>query len=67
MLDAFTLLKEQRDDIKALRLLVKWAEECGFGLDNIRWREYVTEEELYSVGGYVEQMIYVARKAANLE
>lgn len=67
MTDALTLLQAQYDDIKALRQLVEWAEECDFGLDNIRWREYVTEEELNSVGGYVEQMIYVARRAVNLE
>ncbi|MBP5709665.1 MAG: hypothetical protein J6W84_01675 [Bacteroidales bacterium] len=65
MRDALALLKEQRDKIKALRQLVDWAEECGFGLDNIPWYEYVTEEELDSVDGYVEQMIYIARKAVS--
>ena len=63
--DALALLKAQVEEIKALRQLVEWAEECGFGLDNILWREYVTEEELDSIDGYVEQMIYVARKAVN--
>lgn len=63
--DAIALLKAQVEEIKALRQLVEWAEECGFGLDNILWREYVTEEELDSIDGYVEQMIYVARKAVN--
>lgn len=65
LLDALALLKAQVEEIKALRQLVEWAEECGFGLDNILWREYVTEEELDSIDGYVEQMIYVARKAVN--
>lgn len=63
--DALALLKAQAEEIKALRQLVEWAEECGFGLDNILWREYVTEEELDSIDGYVEQMVYVARKAVN--
>ena len=65
--DAFELLKAQHDDIKALRQLVEWAEECGFGLDNIPWYEYATEEELDKVHGYIETMICVARKAVNLE
>ena len=62
---ALELLKAQSEEISALRRLVEWAEECGFGLDNILWREYVTEEELDSIDGYVEQMLYVARKAVN--
>lgn len=65
MSDALTLLQAQHDDIKALRQLVEWAEECGFGLDNIPWYEYATEEELDKVHSYIETMIYVARKAVN--
>lgn len=61
--EALALLKAQENEIKALRLLVDWAEECDFGLDNIRWREYVTKEELDRVEDYIEKMIYVARRA----
>jgi hypothetical protein len=61
--NALVLLKAQENEIKALRLLVGWVEECDFGLDNIRWREYVTKEELDRVEDYIEKMIYVARRA----
>ena len=60
--DAIALMKKQRDEIKALRQLVDWAEECGFGLDNIYWEEYVTRDELDGMS-YIDQLIYVAKKA----
>ncbi len=48
---------------KALKLLVEWSEQCGFGLDNIRDDEIVDWdkwEKLTENMGYMEGMIYYA-------
>lgn len=48
---------------KALKLLVEWSEQCGFGLDNIRDDEIVDWdkwEKLTEDMGYMEGMIYYA-------
>lgn len=64
--EVIALLKAQSEEISALRRLVEWAEECGFGLDNIYWEEYVTRDELDGMG-YIDQLIYVAKKAGELK
>lgn len=61
MTDAIVLLKEQEKEIKALRLLVEWAEECDFGFDQFpeeyeRYKDELTDME------YIEGMIHVAKR-----
>jgi len=50
---------------KALLLLVEWAEECGFGYDNIPWlyAKYKREIENKNMG-YTEGLIYIAEQEA---
>ena len=62
MRDTIALLEANKEEIMALRRLVEWAEECGFGLDNIYWEDYVKPEELEGMA-YIEQLIYIAKKA----
>lgn len=59
--DAIALLKEQNKEIKALRLLVEWAEECDFGFDQFleeyeRYKDEITDMK------YIEGMIHVAKR-----
>ena len=61
MMDALALLKEQEKEIKALRLLVEWAEECDFGFDQFpdeyeRYKDEITDMK------YIEGMIHVAKR-----
>lgn len=54
-----------REENKALRLLLNWAEECDWGFDNFRdddvvdWEQFEKESEDM---GYIESMIYYAKK-----
>jgi len=55
------LLKEQQKQIKALRLLVEWAEECDFGFDQFpdeyeRYKDEITDMK------YIDGMIHVAMR-----
>lgn len=47
----------------ALRLLIDWAEQCGFGYDNFpeEYEQYKNEIEEKNLG-YIEGMIYIAKK-----
>ncbi len=59
--DALELLKEQEKEIKALRLLVEWAEECDFGFDQfpIEYERY--KDEIKGMK-YTDGMIYIAKR-----
>lgn len=46
---------------KALRLLIDWAIECGFGYDNIP-EEYEKYKEEIEGMGYTEGLIYIAEQ-----
>jgi hypothetical protein len=46
---------------KALYLLLKWAEECGFGYDNFP-EEYERYADEIKDMDYLEGMIYIAEK-----
>lgn len=46
---------------KALRLLIDWAIECGFGYDNIP-EEYEKYKEEIKGMGYTEGLIYIAEQ-----
>lgn len=59
--DAIALLKEQDKEIKALRLLVEWAEECDFGFDQFH-DEYERYKDEIKDMGYIEGMIHVAKR-----
>lgn len=59
--DAIALLKEQDKEIKALRLLVEWAEECGFGFDQFQ-DEYERYKEEINGMKYIDGMIHVAKR-----
>ena len=54
-----------REENKALRLLLNWAEECDWGFDNFRdddvidWEEFEKETEDMD---YIESMIFYAKK-----
>ena len=59
--DVLTLLKEQEKKIKALSLLVEWAEECDFCFDQFpdeyeRYRDEIKDMK------YIEGMIHVAKR-----
>ena len=59
--DALALLKEQEKEIKALHLLVEWAEECDFGFDQfpIEYERY--KDEIKGMK-YTDGMIYIAKR-----
>ena len=61
MRDALALLKEQNKDIKALRLLVEWAEECDFGFDQFR-DEYERYKDEIKDMKYIDGMVHVAKR-----
>lgn len=46
---------------KALRLLLEWAVECGFGYDQFPEEYYKYEQEIKGMS-YTEGMIYIAEK-----
>lgn len=46
---------------KALRLLLDWAIECGFGYDSFP-EEYERYKEEITDMGYTEGMIHIAKK-----
>ena len=54
-------MKEQRKEIKALRLLVEWAEECDFGFDQFSGEYERYKEEIKGMN-YIEGMIHVAKR-----
>ena len=47
--------------LKALRLLVEWAEECDFGYDQFPDEYELYKDEIQDMG-YIDGMIYVARR-----
>ena len=55
------LLKEQEKEIKALRLLVEWAEECDFGFDQFPYEYERYKDEIKDMK-YIDGMIYVAKR-----
>ena len=59
--DAAELLKEQEKENKALRLLVEWAEECGFGFDQIQDKYERYKDEIKGMK-YIDGMIHVAKR-----
>lgn len=59
--DALALLKEQEKEIMALRLLVEWADECGFGLDNFEDEYNRYKDEIKNMR-YIDGMIHVAKR-----
>lgn len=59
--EAVNALKEQEEEIKALRLLVEWATDCDFGFDQFpeeyeRYKDEITDMK------YIEGMIHVAKR-----
>ena len=59
--DVLVLLKEQEKEIKALRLLVEWAEECDFGFDQFP-DEYERYKDEIKGMKYIGGMIHVAKR-----
>lgn len=59
--DALAMLKEQEKEIKALRLLVEWAEECDFGFDQFP-DEYERYKDEIKDMKYIDGMIHVAKR-----
>lgn len=59
--DTIDLLKEQEKEIKALRLLVEWAEECDFGFDQFS-DEYERYKDEIKDMKYIDGMIHIARR-----
>ena len=55
------MLKDQYKEIKALRLLVEWAEECGFGFDQFQ-EEYERYKDEIKDMKYIDGMIHVAKR-----
>ena len=51
------------EENKALRLLVEWAVECGFGYDNFP-EEYEKYKDEIKDMGYIDGMIYIAMNEA---
>lgn len=46
---------------KALRLLLEWSIECGFGYDQFSEEYYKYEQDIKDMS-YTEGMIYIAEK-----
>ena len=61
MSDALELLKEQEKEIKSLRLLVEWAEECDFGFDQFPDEYERYKDEIKDIK-YIDGMIHVAKR-----
>lgn len=59
--DAIDLLKDQEKEIKALRLLIEWAEECDFGFDQFP-DEYERYKDEIKDMKYIDAMIHVAKR-----
>ena len=59
--DALALLKEQSKEIRALKLLVEWAEECDFGFDQFP-DEYERYKDEIKDMKYIDGMIHVAKR-----
>ncbi len=55
------LLKEQEKEIKALHLLVEWAEECDFGFDQFP-DEYERYKDEIKGMKYIDGMIHIAKR-----
>lgn len=55
------LLKKQEKEVKALRLLVEWAEECDFGFDQFP-DEYERYKDEIKDMKYIDGMIHVAKR-----
>lgn len=64
--DAYKLLKEQEKEIKALKLLLEWAEESDFGFDYFP-DEYEKYKNEIGEMGYTDAMIHVARRVIEEE
>ena len=58
---AIELLKEQENEIKSLRLLVEWAEECDFGFDQFP-DEYERYKDEIKDMKYIDGMVHVAKR-----
>ena len=58
---AIDLLKEQKKEIKALHLLVEWAEECDFGFDQFP-DEYERYKDEIKDMKYIDGMIHIAKR-----
>lgn len=58
---AIALLDEQEMEIKALRLLVEWAEECDFGFDQFP-DEYERYKDEIKDMKYIDGMIHIAKR-----
>lgn len=59
--EAIELLKEQEKEIKSLRLLVEWAEECDFGYDQFP-DEYERYKDEIKDMKYIDGMVHVAKR-----
>lgn len=59
--EVLVLLKEQEKEIKALRLLVEWAEECDFGFDQFHDEYELYKDEITDMK-YIDGMIHVAKR-----
>lgn len=61
--EALGMAIEALDERPALLLLIDWAEQCGFGYDNFpeEYEQYENEIEEKNLG-YIEGMIYIAKK-----
>lgn len=60
-IDALTLLKKQKMEIKALRLLLKWATECDFGYDQFQ-DEYERYKDEIQDMSYIDGMVHVVKR-----
>ena len=58
---ALALLNEKEKEIKALRLLVEWAEECDFGFDQFP-EEYARYKDEIEDMSYLEGMVHIAKR-----
>ena len=55
------LIKKLKQENKALRLLVEWAEESGFGFDQFEDEYEKYKDEIHNMK-YIDGMIHVARR-----
>ena len=52
-----------KEENKALRLLIEWAEECDFGYDNFP-EEYERYKDEIKDLGYIDGMIHIAKRVS---
>ena len=59
--DAVSVIRDLTEENRALRLLLEWADDCGFGFDQFQEEHDRYKDEIEDMS-YTEGMIHVAKR-----